>query len=119
LGNAFYCQENFSSAIKQYRIILDIDPGFLSALNMMGKALAASGHTEEAVLNFRKALVVDPEYVQARLCLAVFFNDNGKPIEALQEYQQVAWLCSREETVFEVLEKSLWYDTAHFDFPHL
>jgi tetratricopeptide (TPR) repeat protein len=48
LGNAYLAGERYSSAIKEYRELLDQDPDLLAAREQLAKALHAEGRVEEA-----------------------------------------------------------------------
>jgi uncharacterized protein HemY len=51
LGNAYVAEEHYSSAIKEYRELLETQPDLEIARAHLAKALRADGRTEEAKRN--------------------------------------------------------------------
>jgi tetratricopeptide (TPR) repeat protein len=63
-GNKNFIKEDYYDAIKQYDIVLK-DRNYLRALSNKGVALIGLGKYEEAIECFDKALVIDPNNVDA------------------------------------------------------
>lgn len=82
-GNAYMKRKNYPAAIKEYRLALAFDPGFINAYQLLaqaydktGQRAAAqfergqmherSGQTAKAVRAYKKALRIDPSFAPAR-----------------------------------------------------
>jgi DNA-binding winged helix-turn-helix (wHTH) protein/tetratricopeptide (TPR) repeat protein len=68
LGRIFYFARYYDQAIKHYREVLDLEPGFLPGYFRLGQAYTQKGMYREAITEFRKAIPFtgdDPEAIAA------------------------------------------------------
>jgi tetratricopeptide (TPR) repeat protein len=59
-------QKKYAEAIKTLELALTISPGFADAYYWLGKSYEAMGNREDAGLNYRKALGLDPMLKEAK-----------------------------------------------------
>ena len=67
---------------------MELRPGFFEAHYRLGKALAASGHLDEALACYRKAVELQPRFPEAQYGLARTLAACGQPEEAVLHYRQ-------------------------------
>ena len=77
--------------------MLEIDPGYVWALNGLGMTLALEGKNDEALATFRDAVRIAPELAPGYLNLAVHLERMKRYSEALEAYQKFMDLSSDEE----------------------
>ncbi|MFC2168088.1 sulfatase-like hydrolase/transferase [Acidobacteriota bacterium] len=74
-------------SVRYFRTAVANDPTLASALNGLGGALEMAGNIDEAILNWEKALEVDPNYALSAYNLAVVLLEKGEKNRSL-EYAQ-------------------------------
>src|SRR6266853_1525248 len=62
---------------------LTLDPNWTPTLATLGELLLNSGRTSEAESLLQRALAGSPPYLRAALLLARYYNDTGRPTQAL------------------------------------
>jgi len=75
-------------AIEDYRLFLAGHPEVVQARSDLGAALAGAGRYEEAIVEYKRALKLDP-HPQIRLNLALAFYKANKPALAAKELEKV------------------------------
>jgi predicted TPR repeat methyltransferase len=58
----FFSQGNIQEALETLNILVEQDPKDALLFNMLGGCLASIGQTEMAIVNYQKALEIEPEY---------------------------------------------------------
>jgi tetratricopeptide (TPR) repeat protein len=86
LGHDFFDRGLYEDAIREIGEAITLYPNFPDLHNQMGLALSMNGDREAAVEAFRRALHLNPNYLEARLNLAIVYNELGRYDEALQEF---------------------------------
>lgn len=56
LGNAYFQQHDFHSAVTHLQSAVEHDPGYSAAWKLLGKSLAECGEKEQAVAAFEKGI---------------------------------------------------------------
>lgn len=87
LARDYFDRGMYAEAVQEIRGALAIHAEFPDLHHQLGVALSLSGDREAAVASFRRALDLNPHYVEARLNLAIVLNDLGRYDEALREFQ--------------------------------
>jgi len=77
------------------RILVARAPGSAVGYNNLGNALLARGRTEEALGYFRQALVLKPDYAEAKSNLAMALMEVGRIEEAYQQVREAVELKPR------------------------
>lgn len=86
-------REHLDSAIEHFRRALEIDPNFALAYSALGscyvnrvlKGLGQAGDHEKARNAFRKALLLDPKLLEARMHMVFIYLTGGKKRKARAE----------------------------------
>lgn len=71
------------------RQALELDPGNLESLVVLGSQAAAERRPEDAIRYFEEALAADPNQLEARNNLAAELSRAGKYSEALAHYEEI------------------------------
>jgi Tfp pilus assembly protein PilF len=66
LGFAYFCQEQYDLAIRQYKEALKIVPDYVTALNNLGHAYERKQLTSPALETYEQALAIDPKNSTAK-----------------------------------------------------
>ena len=74
----------FTEAANQAEIFLQSLPSNLPILNIAGAASANSGQHNKAIVFYKKALAINPAFLQARVNLAGSYYESGNPKLAIQ-----------------------------------
>jgi tetratricopeptide (TPR) repeat protein len=83
----FELKAEFTRAIEQYRLALEVMPGYPDVEVRLADACAQLGDTEAAVQHYRAALEANPGYVEARLRLANRLLTDGRLEESQHEFR--------------------------------
>lgn len=111
MGNAFASKGMLEEAIQEYKESIRLAPYYREAFNALGlayykkgmekegkEAMASAsdikgliyyykkGLVEDAILQYKKALEIDPAYRDARYHLALLYQEQGRIEEAIKEY---------------------------------
>ncbi|HMA62445.1 MAG TPA: glycosyltransferase [bacterium] len=81
--------ENYDTSIKLLKKILNINPSYYYAYNLLGKISFDYKRPERAYNLFKKALSLKPDYINARRNLGVALTRMGKHNEALQVFEEI------------------------------
>ncbi len=88
-------------AIHFLREAIDSGKTFADAHNLLGLATAAVGQPEEALVEFDRALTLNPRYVDALLNRAVTLNELGRYEDAAAAFRAAQGLAGVDHTGFE------------------
>jgi arylsulfatase A-like enzyme/Tfp pilus assembly protein PilF len=97
LADVYRATKKYTKAIEHYRRVLEINPGYVWALNGLGRALAMEGKNEEALAAFRDVVRIEPEMAPGYLNLAIHLERMDRLSEALELYQKFMDLSSERE----------------------
>ncbi|KAH9503706.1 Protein O-mannosyl-transferase tmtc1 [Bulinus truncatus] len=97
--------EGNNSGINLVHRSLAIDPNFVEALIVMGKALLKQEHYSEAGGYFKRALNLSPSRPDVRFAYGYYLHMTNNLDGALQEYQQVLSLDPNELTTMQNIAK--------------
>ncbi len=89
LGVVMLSRLNPNGAVASLRTAVRVEPGRADAHNALGLALAATGQSVEAILEFGRAVELRPEYVAARFNRAGALVKAGRLEEAIRDYRAV------------------------------
>jgi len=96
LADVYRATKNYPKAVEHYRRVLEINPGYVWALNGLGMALAMGGKNEEALAAFRDVVRIEPEMAPGYLNLAIHLERMQRFPEALETYQKFMDLSSEQ-----------------------
>jgi serine/threonine protein kinase/tetratricopeptide (TPR) repeat protein len=88
-------QEQLDTAIEHFRRAVEIDPKFALAYSALGscyinrvlKGLGQAGDHEKAKLAFKKALLLDPRLLEARMQMVIIYLTGGQKQKARAEIE--------------------------------
>jgi tetratricopeptide (TPR) repeat protein len=85
LGKLYFNHGRYAQAEREYRLALQVFPGYAYGLDALAQALAARGHLRQAIAAERQAveLIPLPQYVGA---LGDMLSAAGKPAAAKKQY---------------------------------
>jgi len=89
LGDLMMNQDNPAAAVPYFHLAVAADPASAIAAGELGAALFAKGDAGEAEQEFRRALKLDPKYVDARYNLASVEANNEEWAAAANDFQEV------------------------------
>jgi Tfp pilus assembly protein PilF len=93
----FMAEGRPADAVAEYRAALDLLPDDPLLLHEYAAALSASGQVEEAVMQLRKAVAIDPEWADAWLALGNAEAASGHPREAMEALTRYVARAPRRE----------------------
>ena len=106
LGHAFSEKGNWAEATGWYERAVQSWPVPDSRNNNnLGIALAQTGRPEEAIEQFREALRLDPDFVDAHYNLAMLLKQLGRTQDAKSQFEEVLRLVPNEQRVKEQLSQ--------------
>jgi serine/threonine-protein kinase len=89
-ANYLVSRRQLSQAVAEVRLAEQLDPFSLVVITNVGWTLGYDRRSEEAIGAYRRALVLDPTYIQARSRLATELSIIGRFDESSAEARQVA-----------------------------
>ena len=89
LGNARRTAGHTRGAAEAYRRAADLDPRSADAANGLGVLLVEEKRAAEAVPLFERAVSAAPDFVEARLNLAIAYQESGQRERAAAAYRDV------------------------------
>jgi tetratricopeptide (TPR) repeat protein len=87
LGRDAFERGRYEEAIAELEHAIELAPDFPDLHNLLGLALGLTGARERAAASFQRALQQNPRYVEARMNLAIVYNDLGRYDEALEAFR--------------------------------
>ncbi len=87
LGRDAFERGRYEEAVGELEQALSFAPDFPDLHNLLGLALGMTGERDRAAACFQRALQLNPQYVEARLNLAIVYNEMGRYDEALREFR--------------------------------
>jgi tetratricopeptide (TPR) repeat protein len=84
LGDAYLSQKDLMRAEKAFEGLIQMNPGHPMGYYQMGRTLLAKRNEKEAFIQFEKALLIQPNFLQALdLIVAIYVNrrENKKAVE--------------------------------------
>jgi tetratricopeptide (TPR) repeat protein len=87
LGRDAFERGRYEEAVRELEEAVALAPDFADLHHLLGLALGMTGARERAVASFQRALQLNPHYVEARMNLAIVYNDLGRYDEALHEFR--------------------------------
>ncbi len=135
LGMIYEQQQNFEQAQKAYQQVLEIDPNYLEANTNLAWVQERTNNTQQAVFHwlksgllyeklgeldaarqaYRRALMLDPEFVEAQANLAVLQERMGNREETLQQWLRLGQLYDQHgqlDAATRAYEHALGYDST-------
>ncbi|MGI8897883.1 MAG: protein kinase domain-containing protein [Pyrinomonadaceae bacterium] len=76
-------------ALVEIRRAHELDPLSLSISAWLGRILALSGQSDQAIEQLRKTLELDPNFALAHLRLGLIYEERGRYDQAITEFKQV------------------------------
>jgi tetratricopeptide (TPR) repeat protein len=89
LGNAKRAAGDLPGAEQAYRSALDVDPSTVDAANGLGVVLVETHRPADAVPWLERATRAAPDFVEARLNLAIALQQSGNSLRAADEYRRI------------------------------
>ena len=87
LGMSYFKLKEYALAEKYFTQVLEKNPADAIALNNLGSLAMHDSAFDRAISDFQKALITNPDLVEARLNLAKAYEKVGKPGAAVKEYE--------------------------------
>jgi len=100
LGDAYKSLGRYEEAIREYKAVQDLTPGYATEYIAIGDCLRRLGKYDEAVDQFRKALAISPDSIAARLGLAHTYLAMGLLERAQEVHQPIARFLSKAAQEF-------------------
>lgn len=88
-GKQNFVTKNYGKAEQLFHKILRSGARYADVLNMLGIIYHSHGKFNDAIQAFRRALEINPSYLEATLNLAVLYNDLGEYRQARALYQNL------------------------------
>ncbi len=86
LGRDYFERGFYQDAIRELLDAVKLNPDSPDLPNQLGLALSMNGDRRDAADEFRRALELNPHYVEARLNLAIVYNEMGQYDDAMREF---------------------------------
>ena len=102
-GVAAQQRGDFTTAVRDYRQVLKLEPNQISARANLGAALSHLGRFDEAIAEYRSALQMDPANKDIRLNLALALYKKGDYQQASREFEQVRSVDAGDPRVLTLL----------------
>jgi tetratricopeptide (TPR) repeat protein len=87
-GLAYYQKGNFSKAIDEFKVAINLDPHFALAHSLLGTSLAEQQRFDEAIEAYQTAIELDPSLAAAHADLGALHFLRGELDEAVEAYQK-------------------------------
>jgi len=107
LAYYFVSRQEINQAIEHFKMVLQIRPGYPSALNGLGLALLEMGKPDEAIQYIDAALKARPDYADALANLGVALAQQGKPQQAVSYLEKAVQLEPDSPTAHRNLASAL------------
>ncbi len=87
IGKQAFAEEDFNKAADCFELVMSQGRRYADVLNMMGVIYHHRGEFNQAIEVLKEAIRLNPDYVEARLNLAVLYNDLGDYADARKLYR--------------------------------
>jgi tetratricopeptide (TPR) repeat protein len=94
-------------AIEKLQLVVRAYPDYPDVHNALGLAFSLSGNNEGAVNSFKRAIELNPEYIEAYIHMAIIQNEQCRFEEAKQSFEQAAKLETKEKGLSPQLKVKL------------
>jgi len=98
LGVALTAVGRAREGMDEFRVALEIDPGFNDARYNLAKAQAKAGLLDQALQNFSQAAAASPESAQIHNDFGEFLLRSGRTSEALEQFNRALAIDPTDET---------------------
>ena len=82
-------EENYKKAVLEFQKALDLDAGYSQAALYLARAYNALFDEQNAEKYFRKAIEIDPDYLEAHASFGGMLLDRGNTDEAIRQFETV------------------------------
>jgi len=89
LGNIYYGQGDYTSAIKQYEAAVKISPTSSADIYSLGQGYLAAGRFTDAATQFQKVIKLAPDQYSGYYGLGQTYSKEGKKLDAVTLFQNV------------------------------
>ncbi len=93
-GVPFFYKRQFDRAIKQFQLVLDVDPNFSRARYYLGSTLFHSGEREKGIAEFEKVVAAEP-IQQTMALLGYCYGVTGQESKAREMLRQIDLIACR------------------------
>jgi len=90
LGYAYRQNEDYANAEKAFKKYIELIPNDPNPYDSYGELLLKMGKFDESIVQYRKALAIDPNFVPSHSGISADLMYQNKPAEATAEIQQIA-----------------------------
>ncbi len=94
LGNIYYSQLNYASAISAYQKAIEIEPDYHDAWYSLGNAYASQQKYDLSIAAYHKAIVIKPDYCDALYnlaCIYALLNQKEEALHWLKDALEKGW----------------------------
>jgi tetratricopeptide (TPR) repeat protein len=85
LGQILRKQDEPAEAVRHFELAIAANPSYKEAFFELGKSELILGRPQAALEPLRKAIELDPKYVQAHYTLGIALRKSGHPAEGSRE----------------------------------
>lgn len=89
LGNGYFTQGNFNTAIIVYSCALEVNPNYAPAFVSRGFAYAALGNQASALADYNQALELNPDLLSGYINRGILYTTQGRFGLALTDFELV------------------------------
>lgn len=86
LGKKTFDEKNYDAAVQYLEQVIREKDTFADVYNMLGLIYYNNSRFEDAITAFKKALAINPMYIEASLNLSVVYNELGQFDKATETY---------------------------------
>jgi len=90
LGYAYRQNEDYANAEKAFKKYIELIPNDPNPYDSYGELLLKMGKYDESIVQYRKALSIDPNFIASHSGISADLMYQNKPSEAAAELQQIA-----------------------------
>lgn len=105
-------EADLKKAASLFEKALQVDPSFALAAYHLGQLNQLLLKYDESVAYFRKAIVIDQSFVDARIECAAVLIEQGDPDEAIRELTEALRLDPKEDTAYSMMARAYWDKAA-------
>jgi tetratricopeptide (TPR) repeat protein len=87
-GRDAFERRDYAAALADFRGVLQERPGFADLRNLAGVCLSMLGRVEEALAEFDRALVINPDYAEVHLNRSLVLHEAGRYAEAQEAMER-------------------------------